>query len=116
MLEGEGGHNFDEYAEPEVPQAELPKSVPAPPVQDFVVAPPPPESKSQAPPTNMVEVLPKTTPATVPKFTPQKIAPLLLPKATKTVQPPARAQSPRERRQPKRFEDEFAGVRSSRKY
>ena len=115
MLEGEGEHNLDEYTEPEPPQAGLPKSVPAPPVQDVVVAPPPPVPKSQAPPTTSVKVSPKTTPASVPKAAPQKIVPLPPPKATEAVQPPARAQSTRERRQPKRFDDEFAGLGSSRK-
>ena len=61
VLEGEGENNFVEYAEPEPLQAELPKSVPALPVQEFV-APPLPEPKSQAPPTKRVEISPQTTP------------------------------------------------------
>ena len=115
LLEGEGKHNLDEYAEPEPPQAGLPKSVPAPPVQNVVVALPPPEPMSQAPPTMIVEVSPKKTPTSGPKAAPQKVVPFPPPKATEVVQPPARAQSTRERRQPKRFDDEFAGLGSSRK-
>ena len=113
VLEGEGEHNLDEFAEPKPPQAGLPKSVSAPPVQDVVVAPPPPEPKSQMPPTTNVAFSPKTTPASPPKAAPQKIAPLPPPKAKEAVQPPARAPSTRERRQPKRFDDEFAGLGSS---
>ena len=44
-LHGEGVHNFDEFTEPELPQAVLPKI--GPPVKDVVAAPTPVELKSQ---------------------------------------------------------------------
>ena len=114
VLEWKGDHNLDEYAEPELPQAGFPKSVSAPPVQDVVVAPPPPQPKSQVPPATSVAVSAEDTPASTPKAAPQKVALLPPPMAKEVLQPPPRAPSTRERRQPKRFDDEFAGLGSSR--
>ena len=94
---GEGVYSLDEFAEPELPLAVLPKIGP-PPVKDVVAAPTPVMLKSQVPPSTSVAVSTEATHASTHKAAPQKVAPLPPPKAKEVVQPPNRSPSTCKRR------------------